>query len=219
MKKYITSILIIALLLASITSVTYAWFTYVEKKSLATFEAGVLSVQLYADQFHVTEDIQLDDLAFIDYQNDFVNNQNDSLNYMASSHRLDILLDEQSPMAKAYVTFTIPEGQEGLIYLVIYEGLNIGENAITSDYYAIVSSIISGYSTKAEQLAAVDAYNQNVIDNIASQEFSVSDQLTFQLVVWGDYDALSSPETYLTDTYYMNMNITMVNSKGAIDNG
>ncbi|QWB95560.1 hypothetical protein KHQ89_06290 [Mycoplasmatota bacterium] len=44
MKKYIISALTILLLLTSITSVTYAWFTYVERKSLASIEAGVLSV-------------------------------------------------------------------------------------------------------------------------------------------------------------------------------
>lgn len=213
MRRYAITILSILLLITSIVSVTYAWFTYVEQKSLAQFDAGVLSISLYKDQQTATTQIAFDDLAFIDYQNDFINQQDHMLNIMASSHRFDIVLDDQSPLTKLQITLDEPS-ENGLIYIIILEGLNIGSTPITSDYETYINQVISGIQTKEDQLNAISVQNQAVLDQISSYTLSQDDQLTFQVVAWGDYDGLDDPSTYLDITFNMQLNILMINDKG-----
>ena len=217
MKKYIIALSVILLLITSIISVTYAWFTYVESKSLAEFDAGVLSISLYEDEVHASTNISFDDLAFIDYQNDFIDNQNDMINYMASSHRFDIELDDESPLTNVYIDLSEEQDQEGLIYIIIYEGVNINSTSLTTDYATIVSSIIFGYNDKEDQINAIDSYNEQVINDMSELILTSSDVLTFQVVAWGDYDALLDSSNYLNETFVLSLNITMINDKGEIN--
>lgn len=216
MKKYILSILVILLLITSITSATYAWFTYVHKKSLATFEAGFLGISLFKDDLEVSEDIVFDDIAFIDYQDDFINDEDGLLNQMASTHRFDLQLHEDSPQSKVYLSLS-EVNTDGLIYIIIYEGLNLsGTDALTTDYASLVHSIIAGSSTKEEQMAAIQLYNYNVSQSISQQIFGVGDRLTYQVIAWGDYDALNDQTGYMDTRFELTLNITVINSKGEI---
>lgn len=215
MKKYILSILVILLLLASISSVTYAWFTYVNKKSLAEFEAGVLAVSLLKDDITVTQDIEIDNLAYLDYENEFKINDDDMTNIMASSHRFDIILDEESPQAKVNISFDETQLDEGMIYLVIYEGMDLDETAtLTSDYAQLIQTIISGASTKADELAAIDQYNEQSL--LAMQQLALikDSTITYQVVAWGDYDAVIDQTSYLDQTYTLTMHVDIINAKG-----
>lgn len=215
MKKYILSILVILLLLASISSVTYAWFTYVNKKSLAEFEAGVLAVSLLKDDITVTQDIEIDNLAYLDYENEFKINDDDMTNIMASSHRFDIILDEESPQAKVNISFDETQLDEGMIYLVIYEGMDLDETAtLTSDYAQLIQTIISGASTKTDELAAIDQYNEQSL--LAMQQLALikDSTITYQVVAWGDYDAVIDQTSYLDQTYTLTMHVDIINAKG-----
>ncbi len=216
MKKYILSILVILLLITSITSVTYAWFTYVHKKSLATFEAGFLGISLFKDEVEVAEDIVFDDIVFIDYQDDFINNEDGLLNQIASTHRFDLELHEDSPQSKVYLSLS-EVNTDGLIYIIIYEGLNLSlTDEITTDYALLINSIIAGYNTKEEQMAAINLYNYNVSQSISQQVFSADDKLTYQIVAWGDYDALDDQAAYMDTVFELTLSITVINSKGEV---
>lgn len=215
MKKYILSVLTILLLLASISSVTYAWFTYVNKKSLAEFEAGVLAVSLLKDDVTVTQDIEIDSLAYLDYENEFKINDDNMTNIMASSHRFDIILDEESPQAKVNITFDETQLDDGLIYLVIYEGMNLDETAtLTTDYAQLIQTIISGSSTKTDELASIDAYNAQALLTMQQLSLTKNSTITYQVVVWGDYDAVLNQSAYLDQNYTLTMHVEIVNAKG-----
>lgn len=215
MKKYILSVLTILLLLASISSVTYAWFTYVNKKSLAEFEAGVLAVSLLKDDVIVSQDIEIDNLAYLDYENEFKINDDNMTNIMASSHRFDIILDEESPQAKVNITFDETQLDDGLIYLVIYEGMDLDETAtLSTDYAQIISSIISAQTTKENELAAIDAYNEQALLAMQQLALTKNSTITYQVVVWGDYDAVIDQSAYLDQSYTLTMHVEIVNAKG-----
>lgn len=215
MKKYILSVLTILLLLASISSVTYAWFAYVNKKSLAEFEAGVLAVSLLKDDVTVTQDIEIDSLAYLDYENEFKINDDNMTNIMASSHRFDIILDEESPQAKVNITFDETQLDDGLIYLVIYEGRDLDETAtLTTDYAQLIQTIISGSSTKTDELAAIDAYNAQALLTMQQLSLTKNSTITYQVVVWGDYDAVLNQSAYLDQNYTLTMHVEIVNAKG-----
>lgn len=215
MKKYILSALTILLLLASISSVTYAWFAYVNKKSLAEFEAGVLAVSLLKDDVTVTQDIEIDSLAYLDYENEFKINDDNMTNIMASSHRFDIILDEESPQAKVNITFDETQLDDGLIYLVIYEGMDLDETAtLTTDYAQLIQTIISGSSTKTDELASIDAYNAQALLTMQQLSLTKNSTITYQVVVWGDYDAVLNQSAYLDQNYTLTMHVEIVNAKG-----
>jgi hypothetical protein len=214
MKKYIISILTILLLLTSITSVTYAWFTYVERKSLASIEAGVLSVSVEHNNDTIYGTIEIEDLAFLDYENEFLTNDDDMTNIMASVQRYDIVLDDESPQALIDVTIDESSLDNGLIYLFIFEGIDADENSLTTDYYSIIDSIVSGYTTKADQLQAIKDYNEQALDLIPTLQVDAESAITFQIISWGDYDSLDNQSEYLDIVFSLNLEIDIINSKG-----
>ena len=75
MKKYMLITLSILLLTGSLFSVSFAWFTYVQRKSVASFDSNEILVDLEVNDTIVIDNYVLGDLAFIDYQNDFIDNQ------------------------------------------------------------------------------------------------------------------------------------------------
>ncbi|MBN2300659.1 MAG: hypothetical protein JXC31_05680 [Acholeplasmataceae bacterium] len=217
LKIKLTSLITVIVLMMSIPTVAYAWMTYVEEKSLVTITTGEISVSTYANELVVINDIDLEDLAYIDYQKDFINNESSSLDVMASSLRIDLVASEQTVSIKHQIQLIDTSAQEGLIYIIIYEGIDIDEQiGISTDYHSRVLTIINGLSTKEEQLAALTTYNQSVLDNMYEQVMSAGQKLTFQIVFWGDYDAAPDPSLYLDQVYSFTMILDIVNSKGEV---
>lgn len=212
MRRY--SILLIILAISMVVSSTFAWLTYVQRKSLAAFETHEILITLEANDTQVINLISQDNLAFIDYEKDFVTDEFDALNVMASVLMIKMQTSSTSPLSKHQLTLTC--NQIGLIYLLVYDGINDLVTPPIETYDLLVNSIISSYSTKAEQLLAISNYNQNILDYIYSLTFSPNDFIRFQIVVWGDYDALEVQSTYLQSTFDFVLTIESVNSKGEV---
>ena len=217
MKKIYISSIIILLIVSSIISVSYAWFTYVERKSLATFESGVLQISLEANDEMFNVDLAFDDLAFIDYENEVILDQYNTLNHMASSIKVDLVTDADAPLSRHKITLDESNLVSGLIYVIVYDGVNVDPLLVTSDYHTYISNIISGYTTKAEQLDAITAHNAQVLDDIYNQSLFGSDTLTFQVVMWGDYDMLTMSENYLDETFILSLKVESINDKGDVN--
>ncbi len=217
LKIKLTSLITVIVLMMSIPTVAYAWMTYVEEKSFVTITAGEISIATYANEHIVIDDIDLEDLAYVDYQKDFIDNESSSLNVMASSLRIDLVASEETVSIKHQIQLLDTSVQEGLLYIIIYEGINIDELAgIETDYYSITSAIVSGLSIKEEQLTALSTYNQSILDNMSEQVMVAGDTLTFQIVFWGDHDEAPDPEIYLDQVYSFTMILDIVNSKGEV---
>lgn len=215
MKKIYISMSIILLIVSTIISVSYAWFTYVERKSLATFEAGELSIELKANNQMMNFDVNLEDIAFIDYENEVILDKYDAFNNMASSIRFDVTANEDSPLSRHHIMIDESILADGLLYIIIYEGVNLDPSSLlTVDYHTYINNIIYGYSDKIAQVQAIHNHNQLMIETIHHQILHPQDQLTFQIVYWGDYDELVSPETYLDQTFTLNIMIESINHQG-----
>ncbi|GEM_PF-619302 len=217
LKIKLTSLFTVIILMMSIPTVVYAWMTYVEEKSFVTITSGEIAVTTYANEQITINDIDLEDLAYIDYQKDFIDNDSLSLDVMASSLRIDLVASDNSVSIKHQIQLIDTSSQAGLLYFIIYEGLNIDEEiGLSTDYYSRVSAIISGYATKTEQLDAITAYNQTILDQMNEVIMVASDDMTFQIVFWGDYDEAPDPLIYLDQVYSFSMIIDIVNSKGEV---
>lgn len=217
MKKIYVSIILILVIISTIISVSYAWFTYVERKSLATFEAGVLEISLEANDDMFIYDLAYDDLAFIDFESEVVLDQYQTLNHMASSIKVDLITDPDAPLSRHKITIDETNLIPGLIYVIVYDGVNVDPLSVTTDYHSYIASIISGYSTKTDQMNAIYMHNTEVLDDIYNQSLFASDILTFQVVMWGDYDTLTIPENYLDETFVLSLKVESINDKGDVN--
>lgn len=217
LKVKLTSLFIVVILMMSIPTVVYAWMTYVEEKSLVTINVGEINITTFANEQITIDQIDLIDLAYVDYQNDFILDQSNTLDVIGSNLRIDILASEQSVSIKHRIQLIDNSSQVGLLYLIIYEGLNVGEAYLMqTDYHTILSSILSGLTVKEDQLAAIDVYNQSILDQMATLIMNAGDKLTFQIVFWGDHDDAPDPLIYLDQVYSFSMIIDIVNSKGEV---
>ena len=214
MRRLAIIITLIALSFTAIVASTYAWLTYVQKKGFVGLETHVLSIVLEANDQIVVNSLNLDDLAFIDYEKDFVLNETGTLNDMASAWLIKLSSATSSPLAKHQVDLDYL--QNGLICLLIYQGMNDELSYYTSNYSDLVELIISGYATKEEQLQALAVHNQIVLDEIYKHVFNPGDFVEFQIVVWGDYDSVVLPNTYLDSNFNLTLSIETVNSKGEV---
>lgn len=216
MKKIYISIILILVIVSTIISVSYAWFTYVERKSLATFEAGVLEISLKANDEMIMYDLAFDDLAFIDFESEVVLDQYNTLNHMASSIKVDLTTDIDAPLSRHKITIDESQLIPGLIYVIVYDGINIDPELVTSDYHTYIAAIISGQSTKIDQINAIEMHNMQVLNDIYNTSLFAGDTLTFQVVMWGDYDGLSVPENYLDETFILSLKVESINDKGDV---
>ena len=207
--------IVILLIVSTIISISYAWFTYVERKSLASFEAGELSIDLKANDLMFDFDITLQDIVFIDYENDLILDKYDTFNHLASSVKIDILSNEDSPLSKHLITIDESILDDGLLYVIIYEGVNLDDTyTLISDYHTYIANVIAGYSDKASQLQAISDHNALMIETMHDTVMKPLDQMTFQIVFWGDYNELQNPETYLEQIFEINLLIESINHQG-----
>lgn len=215
MRKYSLIILSMLIIVLSVVGISYAWFTYLETKSLASFTAGEIDLELKANQEIVIDSYDLSGLAYIDYEDDLLNNISGSFDDMASVLRLDFSASDQSVAIKNQIELIENESTLGLIYLIIFEGLNMTlDDPIQSNYHEIFTNIIQSELTKEDQLQAIRDYNQQTIDYLETIILRTSDSVTIQIVFYGDYDGLPSGEDYLNQAFPFTLIINSINDKG-----
>lgn len=216
MRKIWIIIILIVATLTLVGSVTFAWFTYVERKSLATFEAGVLAIESTINDQVFSESYEITDIAYVDFDKDVIDDIYNTFDAMASSNVIQITLDPQSPLAVHQITISEPIGQEGLLILIINEGLNLEpEDPITSNYHDLIETITAGSHSTEDMRLAIEAYNQTVLDDIYQTVMNTSDTLYLQVAIWGDYNELTDPSNYLDLTYTLTVEIETINARGA----
>lgn len=214
MKKYILVVLSILLLTGSVFSVSFAWFTYVMRKSLATFTSNEILIELQANDALFIDHFMINDLAFIDFQNDLIDDQFELFDSLASSIIINIELSTESPLINHQIQIQNLNVQ-GLLFIVVYEGLDVSpDHEFESGYHVLLMNILNGYSTKEEMISALDAYNQSVLDVISNLLIYPGNVLTIQIAVWGDYDSLEDKEEYLNQLYQLDFSIASINARG-----
>lgn len=214
MKKYILIASTILLLTGSLFSVSFAWFTYVQRKSVASFYSNEILVDLEANDTLWIDDYVLEDLAFIDFQKDFIDDEYLLLDTLASRVILTIKLSEDSPLTVHQIQINNLSNQ-GLLFFVVFEGINLSiEHVFQSEYYQEIKVMMIGLTTKTEQLSALETYNLSVLSEIENILIFPGDVISIQLVVWGDYDGLIIKDGYLNQPYVLELSIESINARG-----
>lgn len=216
MRKHIIIALSIFLIIVSITSISYAWFTYVHRKSLAQFVSNEIDIIAEINESLVIDQITLDTMPYIDYQNDLILNESGMLNEMASTIEIVIRVPNGSPLSKHKIQFE-DLSASSLIYLIVYDGINKEEPyTFKKTYHEEISVIIAGLTTKQEQLNAINLHNQQVLDDIYQVLTKSDDTLFIQIAIWGDYDEVIDQANYLNQVYNFRLVIDSVSSKGEV---
>lgn len=215
MRKYIIITLSIFILALSILGISYAWFTYLETKALAQFTAGEIDLQLKANKQIMIDDVDLTGLAFIDYEEDLILNSSNAFDDMGLVLRFDFVASANTVAIKNQIELIENESTEGLIYLILFEGMNLSlEDSIQSNYHDLITAIIQTGLTKEDQLQLMSDYNQATIDYLETIVLKASESVTIQIVFYGDYDALPSGESYLDQAFPFTLIINTINEKG-----
>jgi len=99
-KLLIVTLIIFATL--STALITHAWFTYVQRKSIARFVSNEIVVETRANDELILDQFDLDELAYIDFENDLMNDLSNVFDEMATSIDIDIILSSNSPLPKKH---------------------------------------------------------------------------------------------------------------------
>ncbi|MBU1143490.1 MAG: hypothetical protein KKH92_07595 [Firmicutes bacterium] len=211
MRKLIIVCLILLSTLSSAV-LTHAWFTYVQRKSLASFVSNEIIVETKANDELILDQFILNELAYIDFEDDFVNDLSNVLDEMATSIDIDIVLSELSPLTKHLITVDV--SHEAVIMFIIYEGINLESSHLkNTEYHLLLQSIYAPLQSKIDILNAIDIHNQKVLNDISLLTMFPGDQLSLQFVFWVDYDLIEVPENYLDYTFSMTVRIGSVSAK------
>lgn len=207
-------LIMLSLITLTITCV-FGWMVLGDRTNFSSYTIGDLNFSLGVNDDFLIEEITLDDLAYIDFQKDIIENLYGVNNYMATSIKIKIRLDEDSASGQSYVRIIEPENQKGLLMLLVYEGVNF-EGEYETDYAQIFNEIIEDLETPSINNCrqAIDDYNQSVRNKILEHVLNATDTITFQLVLWGDYDELEQKNNYLDKTYTISLVIEMIQAGG-----
>lgn len=220
MKKthiYFSFILIIFSILLLTATVVFGWLVFNKNKSMVQFKNGEIIVSTKINEMVDINDLQLQDIAYVDFVNDVLWNSSGDLNKMASVVSVQIINDVNSPDVKNLIELTETTGN-GLLYMIVYEGKNILPELIGEpmDYYSLLQTIFGGESNPTNARALLAANNELVIQNMASEKLEGSDWMSFQIVSWGDFNVLANPLSYLAYTFEIDLSISTVQWEGGV---
>ncbi len=205
MKKYISLLVLLLIGFLLITSVVYGWFTYVQRKSIATFNSHELTAEIKINESVVEDSIYLSNLAFIDFEDDLINDKNHAFNQMAQVVKLNVSLHEKAPISR--FIFEFDDIDEPLIYIIILDDDIV-------DYFAFIKSMIDDSSSKEEILLSLQSYNEQCISDLSQSLVLPGESRTLNMVFWADYDQLINQNEYLSYQTQIGFKLSIINAYG-----
>lgn len=209
MKKYLLVITGLIIILMISMTVVYGWFTYVQRKSVSTFTSNEISVIVYLNEDLAVQTMDISNLAFIDFEDDLLNNTNQAFNEVAEVIHVEMILSSDSPVSRSMITLNFFDSLHPLIYLIISDDTIV-------DYYTYLQTLIDPLDTKANILTQIQAHNQSQINDFNSHIMLPGETQSFKVVFWGDYDALSEPKDVENFQTTLAVEFKVVNAYGDI---
>lgn len=214
-KTLIVSIIMIIIMLVSISITVYAWISYTEKVALVTVQSGYIEVNVKANNIIVIDEVEIDanSLTYVDFTKDIAEDRTNTLNVIATSIKFNIENSEGSISVKNKIDLSVLDNQS-LIYILLYEGKNIlPSHEYISDYYSYITTIFGTVTNETLQRQLIASANQGLVDTISEIVVDESESLSFQLVLWGDYDNYTG-SNYLEEMYLFNVVIETIQFDG-----
>ncbi|HAQ56512.1 MAG TPA: hypothetical protein DCR44_03825 [Acholeplasmatales bacterium] len=208
-----TFILVVALTLAVYP--VYAWFAVDNTPSVAEIRAGEVKVETTLEGSDLSGGIAIEDLLYVDFSEDIIYDRTGTLNTIATGIVLEVeALDGTIPI-KNEIALVFPEGQDELLYVIVWEGLNLDETHVNlSDYHTFLLTLVAeGITDEATWRAAIAAHNASVLAMLADFDMTPGDTARIQIVFWGDYDQLVDPTGFLTLNYSVQLHVKTVQAE------
>ncbi len=209
MKKYILIIAICLGLMTMMMTMVYGWFTYVQRKSISTFTSNDIETILYMNDDLATQTMMLENLAFIDFEDDLIQDKHKALNDVAEVVDFEMILSSSSPLSRSLITFDILDPSHPLIYLIITD-----ETVV--DYHEYLISIIDPLETKTNILTQIETHNQMILTSLNEYIMLPGETKQIRFVIWGDYEALDEPKDIKTYQTMLSIQFKIVNAYGDI---
>ncbi|MFA5526573.1 MAG: hypothetical protein WC992_07105, partial [Acholeplasmataceae bacterium] len=139
MKKWmITSLLV--LFMISVTSLSYAWFTYVQRKSVVKLTSSEIEAILHLDDTLVESSLSLVGLSYISFEKELMEQTTSyGTNEVGLNYVFDIHVQSNSPALK--VSLVLSDIYPELMMLVIDEGFLSESSELTTDYHSYLQEI------------------------------------------------------------------------------
>ncbi|MDP2425169.1 MAG: hypothetical protein U1C51_05175 [Candidatus Izemoplasmatales bacterium] len=206
-----THIIILLIAFISMTTLVYAWIYDRTPPAVGEVRIGTIDYSLAMGSNYLTEAFLLENLLYIDLIEDLVKDKTNTLADVGISLFFDIEVGIESIPIKIDLLMNTNNIDQSIIYLIIIEGINLDINhQDINDYSSIIGLWdVDSSSTYEEIKLELALYNQNVINQLYATHLVAGDSIRIQIVFWGDYDALSNPEDYLTTTYSVDFQITL----------
>lgn len=202
--------MVVLLIILSMTmTIVYGWFTYVQRKSVSTFTSNDIDVIVYLNENLAVETMDLSNLAFVDFEDDLLNDTNMALNDVAQIMHFEMILSGNSPVSKSLITLNIYDTMNPLIYVIITDDTIV-------DYHSYLQTIMNPLDTKTNILAQIDTHNQSQIDLLNAHIMLPGETQSFKVVLWGDYDALSEPKDIKNYQTTLAVEFRVVNAYGDV---
>jgi hypothetical protein len=190
-------------------TMVYGWFTYVQRKSISTFTSNDIETILYMNDDLATQTMMLENLAFIDFEDDLIQDKHKALNDVAEVVDFEMILSSSSPLSRSLITFDILDPSHPLIYLIITD-----ETVV--DYHEYLMSIIDPLETKTNILTQIETHNQMILTSLNEYIMLPGETKQIRFVIWGDYEALDEPKDIKTYQTMLSIQFKIVNAYGDI---
>jgi len=214
-RSVLLSIFIILVTLTLAAYPAYAWFVVEEAPSVAEIRAGEVKVETTLDGSDLSGGIALPDLLYVDFAEDIIYDRTGTLDTIATGIVLEVEALDGSIPIKNEIGLVFPEGQDELLYVIVWEGLNLDETHVNlTDYHSFLLTLVAeGVTDEAVWRAAITAHNASVLAMLSDLDMTPGDTARIQIVFWGDYDQLADPSDFLALDYSVQLHVKTVQAE------
>lgn len=212
MKKWMIISLLVMTILA-VTSLSYAWFTYVQRKSLVSFASNTMQVELSLGDQSFESSMSLNGLTYVSLEQEvFQSTTSDGFNEVGLKKTIQLSVPSTSPILKVKINIT--HLNTSVFYLLIDEGMNPDDETWTSDYHQVLYSLYEVGDTHEIFLEKLGEYNQGVLDQLKTIELRPGETRYLQFIVWVDMDQHVEQIIDPSVTYTIDISFSIISGKG-----
>jgi hypothetical protein len=214
MKKWmIISLFLLGML--AFSSISFAWFTYVQRKSLVSFVSHEMRVDLTLGDQAFQTTMVLKGLKYVSLENEvFHRDYSDGFNDVGLRRIITINVPLSSPSLKVNIHV---EEQYPLIYLFIDEGLNHDQSTWVQDYHHTLHLLYEQGDTHEAFREKVNEHNQSILNHIKTVELKPGQTYYIQWMIWIDIDAFEPQIIDPMITYMIPIRFMTISGKGALE--
>lgn len=229
MNKKVIKICLMSLLFVIVAFVSYGTYTYLSQQEEINDEYIIDEVKgniVVTGANDVDTQVINNDLAYIDFINDFILNKYGLLDEMSSQIKISISA-KNNFYTRVHINIPNLNSIPGLLYIVIDESqensilpikLQIANNYLQYGYDNGTTNItwinlidltnLTVDSTNEQFRTIINNYNHSKLKNIYTSKYYEKNEqinLNYRILVWGDYESVIDKPNYLNQQYKLDI--------------